>query len=91
MGLIVFGNKDSPVIPVIVYTIPKVVAFHRESLQRGVGTVIVGYPACNLKLARVRFCISAAHTKSSLDYVSTVLFNTLLTINSVLYDPCLYI
>lgn len=31
-------------------------------------TVVVGFPATPLLLARVRFCISAGHTREQLDY-----------------------
>ncbi|KAL5008226.1 hypothetical protein ScPMuIL_013807 [Solemya velum] len=67
MGLIVYGNKDSPVVPIIVCTIWKMAAFGRECLQRGLGTVVVSYPATPILLARARFCISAMHSKEMLD------------------------
>lgn len=46
-------------------------AFNREMLKRGVAVVTVGFPATPLVLGRVRFCLSAAHTKEMLDEVRT--------------------
>ena len=43
--------------------------YGREMLKRGVGVVVVSYPACEMVEARVRFCLSAAHTKEQLDEV----------------------
>uniref|UniRef100_A0A5K3G6K2 Uncharacterized protein n=1 Tax=Mesocestoides corti TaxID=53468 RepID=A0A5K3G6K2_MESCO len=67
MGLIVFGNRDSPVVPLILYMPGKLVAFSRMCLERGLGVVIVGFPATALLASRSRFCISAGHTKEMLD------------------------
>ncbi|KHJ46486.1 aminotransferase, class I/II [Trichuris suis] len=62
LGFILFGNYDSPVVPLMVY-------FSREMLKRRVGVVVVGFPATPITLGRARFCISAAHTKEQLDQV----------------------
>lgn len=44
--------------------------FSRLMLQRyQIVVVIVGYPATPLVLGRVRFCVSAAHTKEDLDKI----------------------
>lgn len=67
MGTEVLGDKDSPVIPVLLYTPSKVAAFSRECFERNLAVVTVGFPATPLLLARVRFCLSAAHTKAQLD------------------------
>lgn len=45
-------------------------AFNREMLKRGVAVVTVGFPATPLVLGRVRFCLSASHTKEMLDEVN---------------------
>ncbi|XP_025103822.1 serine palmitoyltransferase 2-like isoform X1 [Pomacea canaliculata] len=66
-GFILYGNKDSPVVPLLLYMPVKIAMFSRESLKRGLGTVVVGFPATPLIEARARFCISAAHTKEMLD------------------------
>lgn len=69
MGFIVFGNKNSPVVPMLIYMPARVTRFNREMLRRGVAVVTVGFPATKLLDARVRFCISAAHTRQMLDTV----------------------
>jgi serine palmitoyltransferase len=45
-------------------------AVNREMLKRGCAVVTVGFPATSLTESRVRFCISAGHTKEMLDYVN---------------------
>ena len=37
--------------------------------KRGIAIVVVGYPATPIISSRVRFCLSAAHSKEDLDYV----------------------
>lgn len=36
-------------------------------LKRGIAVVTVGFPATRLTESRVRFCLSASHTKEMLD------------------------
>jgi len=67
MGFIVFGNKNSPVVPMLIYMPARVARFNREMLRRGIAVVTVGFPATKLLDARARFCISAAHTRQMLD------------------------
>ncbi|XP_061766558.1 serine palmitoyltransferase 3 isoform X1 [Nerophis ophidion] len=67
MGFIIYGNDDSPVVPILLYMPGKVVAFAREMLERKIAVVVVGFPATPLTEARARFCMSAAHTKDMLD------------------------
>jgi len=69
MGFIVYGNKNSPVVPMLLYMPARVTRFNREMLRRGIAVVTVGFPATKLLDARVRFCISAAHTRQMLDAV----------------------
>ncbi|KAM9316806.1 serine palmitoyltransferase 3-like [Gastrophryne carolinensis] len=69
LNLITYGNEDSPVVPVLMYMPSKVGAFSRHMLMKKIAVVIVGFPATPLAEARVRFCISAAHTKEMLDKV----------------------
>ncbi|KAM6956316.1 serine palmitoyltransferase 3 [Aplochiton taeniatus] len=69
MGFIIYGNNDSPVVPVLLYMPGKVVAFCRAMLERKIGVVVVGFPATPIAEARARFCVSAAHTKAMLDQV----------------------
>lgn len=43
--------------------------FNRLMLEHGVATVTVGFPATGLTGGRVRFCLSAAHTREMLNQV----------------------
>ena len=70
MGLHVYGDFDSPIIPVLIYMPAKVIvmsllwqdynrinqvaAFSRECLKRGVAIVVVGFPATSVILSRAR-------------------------------------
>ncbi|XP_069811675.1 serine palmitoyltransferase 3-like isoform X2 [Dendropsophus ebraccatus] len=69
LGFIIYGNEDSPVVPVLLYMPGKVGAFARHMLEKKIGVVVVGFPATPIAEARARFCISAAHTKEMLDIV----------------------
>ncbi|XP_053292804.1 serine palmitoyltransferase 3 [Pleuronectes platessa] len=69
MGFIIYGDDDSPVVPILLYMPGKVVAFAREMLERRIGVVVVGFPATPLSEARARFCLSASHTRAMLDTV----------------------
>ncbi|XP_055745545.1 serine palmitoyltransferase 3-like [Salvelinus fontinalis] len=69
MGFIIYGNDDSPVVPILLYMPGKVVAFSRAMLKRKIGVVVVGFPATPITEARARFCLSATHTKAMLDQV----------------------
>ncbi|XP_003971560.1 serine palmitoyltransferase 2b [Takifugu rubripes] len=67
MGFILYGNDDSPVVPLMLYMPAKIGAFGREMLKRNIGTVVVGFPATPIIESRARFCVSAAHTREMLD------------------------
>ncbi|XP_075383951.1 serine palmitoyltransferase 3 [Tenrec ecaudatus] len=69
MGFIVYGNEESPLIPLLLYMPGKVAAFARHLLERKIGVVVVGFPATPLADARARICMSAAHTRENLDTV----------------------
>lgn len=66
LGLMVYGADTSPVIPVMLYNPGKMPAFSRKCLERGLAVVVVGYPATTLIESRVRFCVSANHTREDL-------------------------
>jgi serine palmitoyltransferase len=68
MGFIIFGNRDSPIIPMMIYHPAKMPGFSRNMLKRGVAVVVVGAPATHRNESRARFCISAAHTRDDLDW-----------------------
>jgi len=66
MGFHVFGDKDSPVVPMMIYHPAKLPGLSRAMLARGIAVVIVGFPVTPLLLSRVRFCISSSHTREDL-------------------------
>ena len=67
MGLHVYGDHDSPVIPVLLYNPTKIAAFSRECLKRGLAVVTVGFPATPIIKSRARFCVSAGHKRADLE------------------------
>ncbi|XP_021929475.1 serine palmitoyltransferase 2 isoform X1 [Zootermopsis nevadensis] len=67
IGVIIYGNDDSPVVPLLVYMFSKIGAVVRTLRTRNIATVGVGFPATPLMEGRIRFCISASHTKEQLD------------------------
>jgi serine palmitoyltransferase len=71
-GLILIGNYDSPIVPMMVYSATIVVEIIRAAMKRNVALVGAGFPATPLLAARVRFCISSAHTREMLDKVIEV-------------------
>lgn len=72
LGFIIYGNANSPVVPLLMYFPGKVCAFTSLAIKNGVATVGAGFPATPLAECRTRFCISAAHTKEMLDKVIEV-------------------
>jgi len=69
-GYVVFGDTDSPIMPMMLYHVSLLPFISRFLLERGVAVVIVGFPVCPLLLNRVRFCISASHTIEDLEYAA---------------------
>lgn len=67
MGCEVFGEKDSPVIPLMLYNPTKIACFSRECLQENLAVVVVGFPATPVLLSRTRFCVSAGHSRQDID------------------------
>jgi serine palmitoyltransferase len=67
LGYIVYGQDDSPIIPIMLYNPAKMPAFSHEMLRRKIAVVVVGYPATPLVTSRARFCVSASHNKDDLD------------------------
>ncbi|KAJ2723147.1 serine palmitoyltransferase component [Coemansia sp. Benny D115] len=68
MGFMTMGDSGSPVIPLLLFSPAKIPAFSRECLKRNIAVVVVSYPATPIITGRVRFCISASHTRADLDY-----------------------
>ncbi|KAL7677273.1 hypothetical protein ACOME3_003510 [Neoechinorhynchus agilis] len=69
LGYVVYGHDASPVVPLLVFMPGKIRYLGEELLNRGIALVVVGFPATNLVSARIRFCLSAGHTKEQLDYI----------------------
>jgi serine palmitoyltransferase len=71
LGFITYGHDDSPIVPLMLFNPGKMVAFSRMMKQRStpIFTVVVAYPATTLVTGRVRFCLSASHTKEDIDIV----------------------
>ncbi|KAI9468139.1 serine palmitoyltransferase component [Coemansia sp. RSA 989] len=68
MGFMTMGDPGSPVIPLLLFSPAKIPAFSRECLKRNIAVVVVSYPATPIITGRVRFCISASHTREDLDF-----------------------
>ncbi|KZV75638.1 PLP-dependent transferase [Peniophora sp. CONT] len=71
LGFITYGHADSPVVPLLLFNPGKMAVFHRMMRTRRtpIFIVVVAYPATPLVTSRVRFCVSAAHTKEDIDLV----------------------
>nr|CAD7401789.1 unnamed protein product [Timema poppensis] len=80
IGVITYGNEHSPVVPMLVYMFSKIGAVVRTLSARKIATVGVGFPATPLMKGRIRFCLSAAHTKEQLDYALDVIEERAITL-----------
>jgi len=72
-GFMLLGQYDSPVVPIFLGNPNSIGSFSRECLRRSLAVVVVGFPATPLTGARVRICLSAAHTRAELDRAIEVL------------------
>ena len=61
-GFRIYGNDNSPVIPLMLIQPSRMCYFSRLCLENNLAVTVVGYPATSLLLARARLCVSAAHT-----------------------------
>ncbi|KJA23889.1 hypothetical protein HYPSUDRAFT_184581 [Hypholoma sublateritium FD-334 SS-4] len=71
LGFITYGHAASPIVPLLLFNPGKMNMFHRLMRARAlpIVVVVVAYPATPLTTGRVRFCVSAAHTKADVDVV----------------------
>lgn len=75
MGFIIYGHRDSPIVPMLTFNPAKMPLFSRMMCDRigedktPIVTVVVGYPATPLVSSRVRFCVSSSHTKHDIDLI----------------------
>lgn len=69
LGFITYGHSDSPITPLLLFNLGKMSVFSQMMLERKtpIVVVVVAYPATSLVTSRVRFCLSAAHTKEDVD------------------------
>lgn len=72
-GFIIYGNDDSPVVPLLVFFPTKLASLNRMCMEKGLGIVVVGFPATPIIESRARLCLSAAHTKETLDRAIEIL------------------
>lgn len=66
-GFHIFGDKDSPVVLMMIYQPAMMPALSRALLEQGIAIVVVGFPVTRLLLSRVRFCLSSGHTIEQLE------------------------
>ncbi|GAA6021470.1 hypothetical protein JCM11491_006506 [Sporobolomyces phaffii] len=70
LGFIVYGHQDSPIVPMLIFAPGKMGLFSRLMLERyKIIVVVVAYPATPIVSSRIRYCLSAAHTKADLDRI----------------------
>ncbi|KAJ7762717.1 pyridoxal phosphate-dependent transferase [Mycena maculata] len=71
LGFITYGHPASPIVPLLLFNPGKMNMFHRlmKDRQTPIIVVVVAYPATPLVTSRVRFCVSAAHTKEDIDAI----------------------
>jgi serine palmitoyltransferase len=67
--VITYGHEDSPIVPVLPFSISKTFVVIQEMTKRNIAAVAVAFPAAPLMKTRIRFCLSAAHTKEQLDFI----------------------
>ena len=67
LGFMVPGSDDSPVVCVLVFNPGKMAMFSRMMLERRIAIVVIGFPATPFLLGRIRFCLSASHSKADVD------------------------
>ncbi|XP_071161498.1 serine palmitoyltransferase 2-like isoform X1 [Mytilus edulis] len=72
-GFIIYGNDNSPVVPLLVFFPTKLGAINRMCIEKGLGICVVGFPATPIIESRARMCLSAAHTKENLDQAIAIL------------------
>lgn len=69
MGLIVYGDDDSPVIPILLIMPAKILAFVETMKRKGIATVTVGFPAVPMTKERARFCMSSSHDQQMIEKI----------------------
>ncbi|TBU18232.1 serine palmitoyltransferase [Hamiltosporidium tvaerminnensis] len=73
MGFVLFGDTDSPVVPLMIYNPGKLGEFSRLCMERKLAVVVVGYPATPVISSRVRFCLSGSHTHEDIESALSII------------------
>ncbi|CAC5364768.1 SPT [Mytilus coruscus] len=66
-GFIIYGNDDSPVVPLLIFLPSKVAAMNRTCLEKGCYEQNVSREGVRITSLLVELCLSAAHSKEMLD------------------------
>ncbi|CAG2250265.1 SPT [Mytilus edulis] len=81
--LIIMGKDGTTEVPLLIFLPSKVAAMNRTCLEKGLGIVVVGFPATPIIESRARLCLSAAHTKEMLDKALAIIDEC---VNSKVHD-----
>lgn len=73
LGFIIAGHYDSPVIPIMIYIPAKIGSVVRMAVKNGLALVCAGYPATSLTTNRIRLCMTAQHSRETLDQAIQIL------------------
>ncbi|KIO02522.1 hypothetical protein M404DRAFT_650481 [Pisolithus tinctorius Marx 270] len=72
LGFITYGHPSSPIVPLLTFNPGKMLMFAQMMRTRKptpLAVVVIAYPVTPLVTSRVRFCVSASHTKEDIDVV----------------------
>ncbi|MFC4389056.1 aminotransferase class I/II-fold pyridoxal phosphate-dependent enzyme [Gracilibacillus marinus] len=73
LGIDTGDSNDTPVIPMIIGDSDQALTFSELLYENGINAMPIVYPAVKESEARIRFFISAAHTKEDLDFTLKVI------------------
>ncbi|XP_046917662.2 serine palmitoyltransferase 3 [Dermatophagoides farinae] len=73
LGFVIAGHYDSPVIPIMIYIPAKIGSVVRMAVKNGLALVCAGYPATSLTTNRIRLCMTAQHSRETLDQAIRIL------------------
>ncbi len=82
------GASQSPIIPVFISDKNKLFSFNKELFERGIFSVCIIYPAVKPHEGRIRFILSASHTKAQIDKTVDTLYE--LAIKYEIFDSSIY-
>jgi glycine C-acetyltransferase len=68
------GQSVSPIIPVFIPDQEKLLSFNKELYEQGIFSVSIFYPVVKPHEGRIRFILSAAHTKEQIDKTVDALY-----------------